>query len=74
MRIGTRKMAFDDAIGALILEHGRQMVGIEASRAGRYERSKRSGTHQRVHFQHVLDAMMIGLIHDAHRRLSSALA
>src|ERR1700733_1491009 len=69
MRIGTREMAFDDAVRSLLLKHGRQMTCIETGRARRDESGKRPDTHQRLYLRHVLDAKMIRLIHDNHRRL-----
>ena len=70
MRIGTCKMAFDDAVRPVVLEDGRQVAGIETGRAGGYERGKRPATHQRVHLRHILDTKSIGLEHDDHHKLA----
>jgi len=66
MRIGACEMALDHPACAFVLEHGRQVRGIKAARAARYQRSKRLGAHQRMHLRNILDAKMVGLVHGSH--------
>src|SRR5262245_48336834 len=64
MRIGTRKMAFDDSARPIVLEDSRQVTGIETGRPSGYECGKRSSTHQGMHLGDVLDTKIIRQIHD----------
>jgi hypothetical protein len=66
MRVGAREMTYDDAIGFIVPEHGRQMCGLEPRRACRYQRGERPGAHQRTHLRQIVRAKMVGLVLDNH--------
>src|SRR5262245_23463278 len=63
VRVGAGEMEFDHPIWSIVLEHSRQMSGVEAFRASRYDRGKGPGPHKRVHQRQIVDAVMVGLIH-----------
>ena len=63
VRAGAGEMEFDDSIRAIILEYGRQMGGVQAFCAFRYERHKGPGPHERMRRRQIVDAVMLGPVH-----------